>query len=36
VFGNVLVKLLTLVGEEAGVKDLGGLDLMLYSSFVEE
>jgi hypothetical protein len=35
-FFNVFMKLMMLVAEEASLTDLGGLDLLIYSSFVEE
>lgn len=35
-FFNVFMKLMMQVAEEASLTDLGGLDLLIYSSFVEE
>lgn len=35
-FTNIFTKILTIVAEELNLKDLGGLDILIYTGFVEE
>jgi hypothetical protein len=35
-FTNVFVKILTIIAEELNLKDLGGLDILIYTGYVED